>query len=175
MYPFSDQDHAKTLPDGATHTYSLYKGVPPPPGIMAFFMFFGFRNKIKLNEKVSQVYNITSKTQSKFLEDVLTNCLISVWRQNIYFFNYKRRNGMYHNCHLKDGSSMSRCVKNISYYIYFLLEKDKHMFSSKLLFIGSDMLSRKIFRNQAWLNSSFFSNGNSVTKTHPSICILNLN
>ena len=30
VYPFSDQNGAKTQPDGSVHTY-IAKGVPPPP------------------------------------------------------------------------------------------------------------------------------------------------
>ena len=31
VYPCSDQNGAKTIPDGAAHLYGLYKGVDPPP------------------------------------------------------------------------------------------------------------------------------------------------
>ena len=31
LYPFSEQNGAKTIPDGAAYLYSLYKGIPPPP------------------------------------------------------------------------------------------------------------------------------------------------
>ena len=32
VYPFSDQNGAKTLPDGAAHTYMAYIREYPPPG-----------------------------------------------------------------------------------------------------------------------------------------------
>ena len=40
LYPFSDQNGAKTLPDGATHTYIAYiREYPPPPGYDFDFSF----------------------------------------------------------------------------------------------------------------------------------------
>ena len=43
VYPFSDQTRAKTLPDGAAHSYIAYKReYPPPPG----FDFNGFIDHI---------------------------------------------------------------------------------------------------------------------------------
>ena len=35
LYPFSDQKGAKTLTDGAAHTYIAYIREYPPPGILA--------------------------------------------------------------------------------------------------------------------------------------------
>ena len=37
MYPFSDQNHAKTLLDGAAHTYIAYIREYPPPAKIACF------------------------------------------------------------------------------------------------------------------------------------------
>ena len=54
VYPFSDQNGAKTLPDGTAHTYMAYtREYPPPPGeICRILSFVLSKYRLKFAKKL---------------------------------------------------------------------------------------------------------------------------
>ena len=46
VYPFSDQNGAKTLPDGAAHTYMAYMR-EYPPGVLPSQVFLIYVTKVR--------------------------------------------------------------------------------------------------------------------------------
>ena len=68
VYLFSDQNGAKTLPDGVAHTYMAYIREYPPPGLQNTWLVTSFTSRwIRKAHSASDIFGLTSKKLNRML------------------------------------------------------------------------------------------------------------